>query len=61
MAFCWRADDDQTLNAGLVALWFFRGFGPVITKEPYIFFIFQVGQDSLSSPRDLHMPNGGRK
>ena len=25
MAFRWRADDGQTLNAGLVALWFFRG------------------------------------
>ena len=29
-AFHWRADDGPTLNAGLVALYFFRGFGPVL-------------------------------
>ena len=30
MAFRWRADDGRTLNAGLVALCFFRGSEPVL-------------------------------
>ena len=30
MAFRWRADDGPTLNAGLVALCFSRGSGPVL-------------------------------
>ena len=30
MAFRWRADGGPTLNAGLVALWLFRGSGPVL-------------------------------
>ena len=34
LAFCWRADDGQTLNAGLVALWFLRGSGPVLLRNP---------------------------
>ena len=38
MAFRWRADDCPTLNAGLVALWFFR-----ITRKPYEFVIFSEG------------------
>ena len=29
-AFRWRADDGPTLNAGMVALYFFRGFGPIL-------------------------------
>ena len=36
MAFRWRADDGPTLNAGLVALRFFRGSGRSIAKKPYI-------------------------
>ena len=35
----WWADDDPTLNAGLVALGFSKG----IDKEPYSFAIFKVG------------------
>ena len=34
MAFCWRADDGPTLNAGLVALWFYRGSGSVLLRNP---------------------------
>ena len=30
MSFRWRDDDGPTLNAGLVASWFFRGIGPVL-------------------------------
>ena len=30
MAFRWRANDGPTLNAGLAALRFFRGSGPVL-------------------------------
>ena len=39
MVFHWRADDDPTLNAGLV----FQGFWTSIAKKPYIFVIFQGG------------------
>ena len=43
-AFRWLADDGPTMNAVLVALWFFRGSGPVlIEKKPYIIVIFQRG------------------
>ena len=34
MAFRWRADDGLTLNVGLVALWLFRGSGPVLLRNP---------------------------
>ena len=34
MAFRWRAVDGPSLNAGLVALWFFRGSGPVLQRNP---------------------------
>ena len=43
LAFLWRADDGPTLNAGLAALWFWRGSGPVLLKKPYIFVICQGG------------------
>ena len=33
MAFRWPADDGLTLNFGLVALWFFRGSGPVLLRN----------------------------
>ena len=36
MAFRWRADGGPTLNAGLVALWFFRGSGPVLLRNPIL-------------------------
>ena len=32
--FSWRADDGPTLNAGLTALWFFRGPGPILLRNP---------------------------
>ena len=40
MAFCWRAHLSPKLNAGLVALWFFRGSGPVLLENPIFFVIF---------------------
>ena len=33
VAFRWRADGGPTLNAGLVALWFYRGSGPVLLRN----------------------------
>ena len=42
MAFRWRPDDGLTLNFGLVALRFFRGFVPLFLRKP-IFVIFQGG------------------
>ena len=55
MAFRWRADDDPTFNAGLVAL-SFLGFRTSIAKKPFIFVIFQGGgRDPLSSPLDPPM------
>ena len=42
MAFRWRADDDPTLNAGLVAV-IFQGIRTSIAKEPYIFCNFLGG------------------
>ena len=46
MAFRWRADDGQKLNAGLV----FQGFWTNIAKKPYIFVIFQGGSGPLVFP-----------
>ena len=54
MAFRWRADDGPTLNAGLVALWFFRGSGPVLLKKPWFFVIFQ-GIQTPCPPLDPHV------
>ena len=34
MAFRWRADDGPTLDAGLVAMWFFRESEPVLLRNP---------------------------
>ena len=42
MAFRWRADDGQTLNAGLIAV-IFQGIRTCIAKNPYILVIFQGG------------------
>ena len=33
MSFGWRADNDPTLNAGLVALWVSRESGPVLLRN----------------------------
>ena len=46
LAFRWCADGGPTLNAGLVALWIFRGSGPVLLRNP-IFLWFQGGPDPL--------------
>ena len=54
MAFRWRADDGPTLNAGLVALWFYRGSGPVLLRNP-IFIFFQGGPDPLSPFGSAHV------
>ena len=51
MAFGWRADDDPTLNAGLVAA-IFQGIWTCIARKPYIFVIFQGCPDPLSPPLD---------
>ena len=49
MAFRWQADDRPTLNAGLAALWFFRGSGPVLLRNPiFLWFFFGGGPDPLS-------------
>ena len=42
MAFHWRADDDPTLMAGFVALWFFRGSGHALLETLY-FWDFLLG------------------
>ena len=42
MTFRWRANDDPTLNVGLVALLFFRGSTPVLLENP-IFCDFSGG------------------
>ena len=42
MAFRWLADDDPTLNAGLVVFENFRGSGPVLLRNSMFFVIFQV-------------------
>ena len=43
MALRWWADDDPTLNAGLAALWFFRGSGPVLLRDPIFLWFFRGG------------------
>ena len=50
IAFCWHADDGLTLNADLVALWFFRGSGPVLLRNPIFLSFFSGGPDPLSPP-----------
>ena len=49
MAFRWRADDGSTLNAGLVALLFFRGSGQVLLKNTIFLLFFREGLDPMSS------------
>ena len=36
MVFRWRADDGPPLNAGLVALRFFRGSGSILLGNPIL-------------------------
>ena len=48
MTFGWCADDGPALNAGLVALWFPRGSGPVLLGNPIYLCFSGRGRDSLS-------------
>ena len=57
MAFRWRADAGPTLNAGLVALWFFQGILTSIAKNPYILWFFKGGPDPLSPSLDPRLQN----
>ena len=50
MALCWRVNDDPTLNAGLVALWFTRGSVPVLLRKPIAFWFSKVGGPNSLSP-----------
>ena len=50
MAFCWCAYVGPNLNAGLIALWFFRGSGPVLLRNPIFLWFFRGGPDPLSPP-----------
>ena len=52
MAFRWRADDGPTLNAGMVALRYFRGGGS-IAKKPYGFVMFRGGGSGPPAPPPL--------
>ena len=49
MAFHWRADNGQKLNAGLAAFWFFGGSGPVLQRNP-IFCDFPGGSGTPAPP-----------
>ena len=54
MAFRWRVDDGPALNAGLVALRFFRGSRPILLENPIFLKFFRGGgQNSLSTPPPL--------
>ena len=46
----YRADDGPTLNAGLEALWFFRGSGPVLLKKKLYFCEDSVGGGGVRAP-----------
>ena len=51
MAFRWRADDGQTLNAGLVvALWFFRRSGSVLLRNPIFLWFSRAGGSGPPAP-----------
>ena len=56
MAFPWQADDGPTLNAGLLALWFSRGTGPVLLGKPIaLLFCRGLGSDSHFSTLHPHL------
>ena len=40
MVFRWQADDGPTLNAGLVAMWFFKESWPVFLRNPVCLWFF---------------------
>ena len=50
MAFCWRAKAGPTLSVGLVALYFFRGSGPVLLGNPIFLRIFRGGGGGSRPP-----------
>ena len=50
MAFRWRADDGPTLNAGLVALRFFRGSAPVLLRNPIFLLLFRGSEPPVPPP-----------
>ena len=41
MAFCWRANDGPTLNAGFVALWFFSVSEQILFRNPIFLWFFR--------------------
>ena len=45
-----RIDYGLTLNAGLIALWFFRGSGAVLKGNPIALWFFREGGPDLQSP-----------
>ena len=54
--FRWQADGGPTLNAGLVALWFYRGSGPVLLRNPIFLYLFRGGGvRTPCPPLDPHM------
>ena len=48
--FRWRTDDGPTLNAGLVALSFFRGSGPVLLRNHTCTFFYFSGGGGVRTP-----------
>ena len=52
-AFRWRADDDPTLNAGLVAA-IYQGNRTCIARKLHIFCDFSGGPDPLSPSGSAH-------
>ena len=59
MAYRWRADIGPILNAGFVALWFYRGSGPVLLRNSIFVRFFRGGgggQDALSPYLNPQMP-----
>ena len=59
LAFRLRADDGQTLNAALVALWFFGGSGPVLLSNPIVLW-FSGGGGVWTSSRPSGSAHKGR-
>ena len=56
MAFPWWADEGPTLNAGLVALWFFSRSGPILLRNPkFLWFFSGGGSRPPVPPLDLSM------
>ena len=48
----------RALNAGLAALRLFRGSGPVLLRNPFIFVIFQGGGGGGGPDSDLRLCAG---